>query len=207
MNGTTLSILWDNLGAFKIREELLINILSTLFGFALQPEDEFGVLPVTAAKTRIQPQDDEFERQEQAVVRIRIPLVKKELKPEGSDASDAETQKKDLDESALISESPEPVKPYLVVESTEGMVEVEDLEDKVLMVTPNIGDLQVFVIHQSAQRFLRKEFSQAVRQMREFDRINVETLNEKVQKRAQDTEDFVMAAQARDLTVFNFEFN
>jgi len=108
------------------------------------------VLPVTAAKTRIQPQDDEFERQEQAVVRIRIPLVKKELKPEGSDASDAETQKKDLDESALISESPEPVKPYLVVESTEGMVEVEDLEDKVLMVTPNIGDLQVFVIHQSA---------------------------------------------------------
>ena len=40
--------------------------------------------------------------------------------------------------------------PYLVVEPTEGMVEVEDLEDKVLMVTPNIGDLQVFVIHQSA---------------------------------------------------------
>ena len=85
------------------------------------------------------------------------------------------------------------------------------MEDRVLMINPVGDDYKIWVIHQAASRMLRKDIvSYLSRIQKEFEDIDVDDLNEKVEANAVKLEKDVMSKlpeKGTSAPVFDFEIN
>lgn len=85
--------------------------------------------------------------------------------------------------------------------------EIDVIEDRVRLVHSRKDDLSVFVLHQAAQRFLRREFAYFVKSIRGYEHVNPEKLMEAIVRKADAVESIVMREFGGDLPIFDFEIN
>ncbi len=128
----------------------------------------------------------DVEGTEIAIVRIRIPM-----KP--ADLTDAKGDETGEVEAPTAADG----KPQ----------EIDVIEDRVKLVHSRRDDLAVFVLHQAAQRFLRRELAYFVKSIRGYEHVNPEKLMDAIMRKAETVERVVMREIGGDLPVFDFEIN
>lgn len=141
-------------------------------------------------KVKVRPTDPgisytEVEGTEIAIVRIRIPM-----KP--ADSIDARGEEGAEPEAAVTDGRPQ---------------EIDVIEDRVKLVHSRKDDLSVFVLHQAAQRFIRRELAYFVKSIRGYEHVNPEKLLDAIVRKAETVERVVMREIGGDLPVFDFEIN
>ena len=85
--------------------------------------------------------------------------------------------------------------------------EIDVIEDRVKLVHTRREDLSVFVLHQAAQRFLRREFAVYMKSIRGYEHVNPDKLMEHIVKKAEAIEAAVMEEIGNGLPIFDFEIN
>lgn len=83
-----------------------------------------------------------------------------------------------------------------------------EIEDKVLCVNP-IGEGQkIWVLHQAASRFLRKDIAQHMKKnIKELDIVDIEELLTKIEQEAVNIENNFLKMHENHAPVFDFEIN
>jgi len=119
------------------------------------------------------------------VLRIRIPL------------------KRVVQDSELDEESHEPS----LKDLSEAPQEVDVVEDRVRLVSPCKDQMSVFLVHQAAQRFLRRELSDWVRSVHGYEHLDTSALQATLKALGDAVESALLATVATDLPVFDFELN
>lgn len=142
-------------------------------------------------KVKVRPTDPgisytDVEGAEVAIVRIRIPMKPADL----TDARAEETGEAEV--TAAADGQPQ---------------EIDVIEDRVKLVHSRRDDLAVFVLHQAAQRFLRRELAYFVKSIRGYEHVNPEKLLDAILRKAETVERVVMREIGGDLPVFDFEIN
>jgi hypothetical protein len=142
-------------------------------------------------KVKVRPTDPgiaytDVEGTEIAIVRIRIPMKPADL----TDAKGDETG--EAEAPAAADGQPQ---------------EIDVIEDRVKLVHSRRDDLAVFVLHQAAQRFLRRELAYFVKSIRGYEHVNPEKLMDAIVRKAETVERVVMREIGGDLPVFDFEIN
>lgn len=120
------------------------------------------------------------------MLRIRIPLKRAVLQDSELDEESHEPSLKDL------SESPQ---------------EVDVVEDRVRLISPCKDQMSVFLTHQAAQRFLRRELSDWVRSVHGYEQVDSSALQGSLKALGDAVESALLASVAADLPVFDFELN
>lgn len=174
---TSLTLIWQSPQEHGIRDSLYESLLAAFVSLYFTKDKEDGTNQIKD-KLKIDPSILSEEVKESAVVRIRIPLRPHE-------------------ESVEIEERPE----------IQGWQEIDVIEDRVLLLSPQNEDLSVFVIHQAAQRFFRNELLNWVRNAKNFEGLDLERLRSTLEANAQINEEKLLEVMAHELPVFDFEIN
>ena len=119
------------------------------------------------------------------MLRIRIPL------------------KRVVQDSELDEESHEPS----LKDISEAPQEVDVVEDRVRLISPCKDQMSVFLIHQAAQRFLRRELSDWVHTVHGYEHLDSSALHAAHKALGDAVETALLDSVAADLPVFDFELN
>lgn len=176
---TSLSLIWNSPQEHGIREGLYEALLSAFVSLLFTKDNSDGSNFIKE-KLRIEPSNWQDENSETAVVRVRIPLRHEESLELEERSSDLQNQ---------------------------NIREIENLEDRILLLKPQYEDLSVFVIHQSAQRFFRNDLLTWIRNVRGYEGIDIERLRTTFETNAQINEEKILDVLAHELPVFDFEIN
>jgi hypothetical protein len=184
---TSLTIVWRDPEAYFLRPGLIESVLEAWWRVATikKPEEpiEGGEAPPRnplEGKSRLVTVSLPDEGSEVAVCRLRIPFKHEEVKENES------------------------------VEDEEGLPSVREevlLENRTLLVTPQTESLSVFVLHQAAQRLVRREICEAIHAVKAFESVQAAVLMESVSARAAKLEAKLLDELAGGLPVFDFEIN
>mmetsp|Transcript_28687 Transcript_28687/g.28347 ORF Transcript_28687/g.28347 Transcript_28687/m.28347 type:complete len:621 (+) Transcript_28687:132-1994(+) len=82
-----------------------------------------------------------------------------------------------------------------------------EISDRALMINPTSEDMSVFVIHQAAQRIIRADMCQWVRNVRGYESIDIERLKAVLAEKTEFRESKLISMLCPDVPVFDFEFN
>ncbi len=139
-----------------------------------------------------------------AIVRIRIPLKRPvpDSKEETGSNIDMTGEEKPVEEAKK--EEIEPVIP------DEERYPEQELEDKAFSVNPIGESYKVWVMHQAASRWVRKDISSFLRKnIKELDGIDSDVFIDNVEKTAVEVENLFtkMITGEGDVPVFNWEIN
>ena len=85
------------------------------------------------------------------------------------------------------------------------MEEVENLEDRVVLINPTSEEFSVFVIHQAAQRMLRNELTYWLSTARGFEAIDLERFRSTLKMKMNMREEKLLSIVAKGLPVFEFQ--
>lgn len=189
---TGLTFIWSQAAELGLRGELIPLLIDAFADLMLsKPEDE-ALLAVLRNKLKLKglgygKSQAEATGREQAVLRIRIPLKKPALHDSELDEESHEPSHKDSME----------VAPQ----------EVDVVEDRVHLVSPCKDQMSVFVVHQAAQRFLRRELSDWVRTVHGYEQVDSAALQAVLKTLGETVESALLATVASELPVFDFELN
>mmetsp|Transcript_26549 Transcript_26549/g.47682 ORF Transcript_26549/g.47682 Transcript_26549/m.47682 type:complete len:685 (-) Transcript_26549:292-2346(-) len=181
---SSLSIVWAYPEAYFLRSQLIELVIEAWWRvLSIKKPEEVGDEPPPRnpleGKSRLVLMNLPEEGSEVAVCRIRIPFKPEEIK-ENDSAEDEELHT---------------VREEVVI------------ENRTLLVTPQSDSLSVFVVHQAAQRLLRREICEAVHVVKQFESVRIEALVEAVAEKGELLEKRLLRELAEELPVFDFEIN
>ena len=201
----------QNLGYYKLDPEIFRMVYEGLFAIALKhpfsTEGNLAKLDNASSRIKMHVANEDLAaapRDLKAIARVRIPMVEEKNEDEDDDERSSR-QDESASKAGVIdekeehkSEKAEPVK-----------VEAE-IDDKVQVVNPVGDDYRIWVIHQAAPRYVRKEIMTFMKKVvKQFDELDIDEVVEKVEKVAGFFEDDFIKKNANDETLpcFDYEIN
>lgn len=181
---SSLSLVWASPTEHFLRPQLIEAVVEAWWRvLSIKRQEEQGDEPSPRnpleGKARLVLANVPEEGNEVAVCRIRIPLKPEEIK-----------------ESDSVEE-----------EELHTVREEVPIENRTLLVTPQSDGLSVFVLHQAAQRLLRREVCEAIHAVKHFESVRTEALIEAAASKGEKLEQKLLRVLAGELPVFDFEIN
>ena len=155
--------------------------------------DEEGNVSASAAKMPLK-----------AVVRVRIPLKRPPPEqPEGLNEDDdgkTDEQKKEQQKEQQMWQSPPP---------SDRTYDEQDIEDKVLLINTIGESYKIWVMHQAAARWLRKDLVQQMKKnVKELETVDLAEMISVVEQHAVEVENNLLKVICQqDTPIFDFELN